>query len=1144
MEPVRLQGPGIQNPTQVRTQTHGVTQSQRIAGALSEWSQGKLAQAVEKQQQRDMLDGQMAHIQGQTMEQVEMAGRPWALEGYRLMDAQTISSSMLAAQRQEIAQMGYEMSPEQFRAQMADRVSAMTEGMDPRTAELVTAQMVQQMPVLFAEHTQRHMAHMEQQAFDSLERSIDVVSRDPTSVEQLLAFAEGGEDSPSAGLSDERRTAAVVSGIVRAFANDNPLAYSAIMGSGLLGDSLTTEQQQQIRSARQQFQSRRRQELNVGLLNDVQAIEASLEAGDLTPGQAVEDYVSAYAAHGIELTQAEAMSIYDQAEGVEETENRTASLLIEDATLRGDWDTVAQIGSRALFGGTGVRVRPGQSTIPMEGILTSDSAIRDRVNAAVESVLGPQARVIHTSGFRDNDTDGDGVPDRRSQHGTGGATDFQILRADGTVVNWNDPDMQEVFEVAAAMGVRGFGAGPEYMGGTHAHLDLGLGGNGAPVRGGITVWSDDDGGASDRGAGAAQWYQSLVRASTGESGLSADESAAWQGLVEQYEGNVALAAVAFEFGEDAAQGVLDGTAPEAVMRRHEAVQGTLDDWRAPTPGDRLELARHQLQATRERLALETYEQIAPALADTDDMFARGEISEGAWRERRAHLYERYDVARTEADVDHEIATVRQVDRAAMRAAEEAAGTEYALALDAAQTEIVPHRLDFEAAMADETLTTEQRQAAAQQYMETMQGIFDSHGIEMIDRGRADVAEDVLTRWREGEQAHRAYTADSAMIGNAETAGTVGTLPSNLQERALDNFEAQLDAQISNLQAENPGMPEAQIGALQRELRMDYIARNGIVDPDMQQVVNLAASGQGWLGRDGTPNPSVVAGLHTFTSIMAQNPDLAYQYVPDPEARGRMMAAAFMVQTQFPDMDVFAGVDLADRNDPVANAFHTAVEQVGLAMERPATPEQTGERIERAIELMERGNITNTWFGGVGASSPAGALIPNSLLGAGLSARFDMADVNSARHLDNSSIDAGFQREVTAFLEEVMPYMPAASMQGAVTMALDYVRDRGAVMGNSYVMPRPNEASIRSQMFPGQQVENTAAVNTAIMQWMSDEGVQARFPVLADATDGIFWDVNPTFTVHRVGGVYSAIIPGHGSVALPLEEIGQLYLSTR
>jgi len=253
----------------------------------------------------------------------------------------------------------------------------------------------------------------------------------------------------------------------------------------------------------------------------------------------------------------------------------------------------------------------------------------------------------------------------------------------------------------------------------------------------------------------------------------------------------------------------------------------------------------------------------------------------------------------------------------------------------------------------------------------------------------------------------------------------------------------------------------------------------------------------------------------------------------------------MVQTQFPDVDVFASVDLSNRDDPITDAFHTAVQQVGLAMERPATPEQTGDRVSRAMDFLASGNITGTRFGGIGSRSAANTLIPNSLIGAGLSGTFDAADVNAARGIDNSAINSAFEREVVNFLEEVMPYMPATSQHGAVTMALDFVRERGAVMGNSFVMPNQNEPSIRSQMFPGQQVENTAAVNTAIVQWMQHDAVQAANPILADAVDvGIFGAGAPTFTVHHLNGVYRAIIPGHGSVALPLREIGDLYLSTR
>jgi hypothetical protein len=1106
-----------------------------------------------------MLDGQMAHIQGQSFDNVQMEGRPWALEGYRLMDAQSIASSMLAAQRAEIANGGYEMSPDQFRSAMAARVTAMTEGMDPRTAELVQMQMVEQMQTLFNDHTTQHLAYQEQEAFNSLERSIDVVSRDPTSVEQLIAFAEGGEDSPSAGLSDDRRTAAVVSGIVRAFDNDNPLAYSAIMGSGVLGESLTSEQLSTIRSARQRFQTRRRTELNTALLNEETALMDRLEAGELTPEAAVEAYVDMYGRHGIEMTMSEAMQIHSQADTIEETENRTASVLIEDATLREDWDTVAQIGARAVFGGGGygVRVTPGQSSIPHVGNLTSDPAVRDLVHAAVETVFGPNVEVRHTSGFRNNDTDGDGIPNRSSQHGTGGATDFHIVE-NGQIVPWNDPRIEQMFGVAASYGARGFGAGPTYMSGTSFHIDLGLGGNGAPVRGGVTVWSDDDGGAADRGAGAAQWYQSIVNAGSGTGGLSSEESEQWSELVSTYQGNVVHAAVAMEFGADAVQALEAGTATAAVMARAEAVQGTLDNWRAPTAADRLNVARGQLDATRRRVAMDAYEEFAPRVAEVDDAFARGEMDEGTWRERRTHLYERYDQARTEADVNNEIAQVRAVDAAHAQAVEQARDTEYALALEAAQAATTEPRLAFEAAMEDESLTPQERQMAAQQYREARQAIFDEYGIQLIDRGNGAVAEQVIEQWTAGEQAHRAWAEGQAIIGNANTSQTVGTLPRDLQQRALGDFRNQLDTQIENMRAENPDVPEAQVEALRRDMEIDYIAQNGIIDEATQQMVNLAASGQGWINRQGEPNPSVVAGLHTFASIYAANPDLAYQYVSDPEAQGRMLAAMHQVQAQFPDTDAFASVDLSNRNDPLANAFHAAVEQVGLGIERPATPEQTAARVARAMDLMDRGNITGTAFGGLLSRSPSGALLP-TVGDAAISGNFDVRDRNAAYRLDRGMIDRDFSAHVTNFIETVTPYMPAVDQHGAVTMALDFVRERGAVMGNGFVMPRANEPSITSQMFPGQQVSNTAAVNTAIANWMSDEGTRESNPVLAeyfednfrgegliplsgDATAGT--RISPVYSVSRHGEHYVATIPGYGSVVLPLAEIGDLYTSTR
>jgi hypothetical protein len=336
--------------------------------------------------------------------------------------------------------------------------------------------------------------------------------------------------------------------------------------------------------------------------------------------------------------------------------------------------------------------------------------------------------------------------------------------------------------------------------------------------------------------------------------------------------------------------------------------------------------------------------------------------------------------------------------------------------------------------------------------------------------------------------------------------------------------------------------------MERQARVEYVARNGIVDTEVQQMINLAASGQAWIGPDGEPNPSTVVGLHTFTSLLSENQALAYQYVPDPEARGRMMAAASMVQARFPKRDVFTDVDLTNKDDPVANAFHTAIQQVGLSMANPPSPEEIEARVGSALETLEDGNVTNTFMGGLWNDDVADAILPtgtastlNRLMGLG---RSDWDDVNVSGRIDRQAINDQFQGHVERFLTEIVPHMPGTSRDGAVTMAMDYVRSRGAMMGSTYVMPPPNEPGMRAQMFPGQQVDNLAAVNTAIGQWMASPEVQERIPILADVPNSIFWRGTPQYTVNRLNGQYVATIPGHGSINLPLREIGDLYTSNR
>ena len=259
---------------------------------------------------------------------------------------------------------------------------------------------------------------------------------------------------------------------------------------------------------------------------------------------------------------------------------------------------------------------------------------------------------------------------------------------------------------------------------------------------------------------------------------------------------------------------------------------------------------------------------------------------------------------------------------------------------------------------------------------------------------------------------------------------------------------------------------------------------------------------------------------------------------------RMLAASHMVTSMFPDRDAFTDVDLSNRKDPVANAFYDAVQQVGLSVGQRPSQEETAQRVAAATRLATSGTL------------------PTSFLRAGVDGRVDIADVVAAGSLDNTAINNQYNRHITQFLEGTVPYMPATSQQGAVAMAKNYVESRGAAMGSSFVMPPPNEPSIRAQMFPGQKVENPAAVNTAIVEWMQSEEALAAVPQLADWYEANapvdeflrrispFSTANPgtrsapDFTVTRLNGQYVANILGVGSIVLPLREIGDHYKSTR
>lgn len=95
-----------------------------------------------------------------------------------------------------------------------------------------------------------------------------------------------------------------------------------------------------------------------------------------------------------------------------------------------------------------------------------DPPIVDAVNSAVDETFGPGSTVVVTSGQEG------GLPQHGSnRHRTGLAVDFQVRRPDGSLVSIDDPDALRFGQAAARHGVRGIGAGREYMGPNTFHMD-------------------------------------------------------------------------------------------------------------------------------------------------------------------------------------------------------------------------------------------------------------------------------------------------------------------------------------------------------------------------------------------------------------------------------------------------------------------------------------------------------------------------------------------------------------------------------------------------------------------------------------------------------------------------------------------------
>ncbi len=321
--------------------------SAQLNRALTGWASKKFQERANVENEAATFEGEMAFMQGRAFEDLEMEGNRWALQGYRVMDAEARSGAMLAAQQQAIRNGDRTMGADEYRDTYVNRLEQQLEGLDPQTAQMVKEQMYGHMPALVRQQTAAHASYLEQRSYDSLVNSIHPMSMDPSARSDAINLLNGGEDTAAAGLSVSRQRQAIVAGVTRAFDENNPEAYQLLARSGTL-QRLHPDLREDLESARAAYQTRRQSTFEVGYDTSVLEIQRAIEAGELTPNQAVRAREALDGEYAYRSTAARLRADYSGAQTANDNINRSNVVAYEAAQIRGDMETIAELSSELV----------------------------------------------------------------------------------------------------------------------------------------------------------------------------------------------------------------------------------------------------------------------------------------------------------------------------------------------------------------------------------------------------------------------------------------------------------------------------------------------------------------------------------------------------------------------------------------------------------------------------------------------------------------------------------------------------------------------------------------------------------------------------------------------------------------------------
>jgi hypothetical protein len=867
----------------------------QVLNGLAEFGSRKIREAAKTRYEKLMLDGAMAYQQGKSIDELELDGNKWMLEGYQTMEAETVSSALYAAQQAEITNGLYESDPNAFRQRYTSRLEEALSGKDERTQDLIKTKMAQQMPALVEQHTREHAAFLERKNVEALATSVDVISRDPTNTQRLLDFAMG--TAPEAqGLGEEKRRAAVVDGVVRAYTNNNPIAFQILDQAGAL-ESMNPQELNAIRAAQASYESRKRSERDDAFLLAEQGLIERIQQGDVNPEEAINAYGKLMLDHGMTMTMGESATVYGQARGANALHAQSIALEVEAAKLNGDADKVAELtynyAQTAANPATPGRVY--DYTIPVQYSMGPKRPNKPRneivsvIASAAEEVLGPNGKVVITSGMEDP-----GEQHGANRHKTGNAADVAFYRADGSKVKASDPEAIAIAEASARRGATGIGFGEEYMGGEHMHIDL-VGTSG----GGGNVW------ASGAKANADRLVATMQNATKGTA-LGDIDPEKWRTVVKQFGGDVELAAVAYTMGSEAARG-WDETGRRTadldpdVAGFVDRIGGQLEGRAYQTAETRVAQAQRTLEIARERAAVDVYSAMGPQLADLDRRYVAGDIDESTYNTQRNSIMANYGVARTMADVDHVISQADARYANAQTIAKTIQDQQYAVNLDLFAGRRYEADKALEAAVksigsmvkppgaTDEEFKAAQEgaiQLAMSEYQSFLGNQIADLGIQPQHSGVGDTITKIVDATSNAAIKAQENRMLNAKAERAIATGTLSSAGADVQDMAWKQAQAGIKAEAeqyaATIQADQ-NMSGAEkmdaMAAFEKQKYEEFFARSNFVPDSMRTEASAVLTGK-IVQDDGTVSQNAIDTILAYRDLKGRSSTAANQLLDD------------------------------------------------------------------------------------------------------------------------------------------------------------------------------------------------------------------------------------------------------------------------